>query len=306
MKKYRILLYYKYTNIADPEKFASEQTALCQKLNLTGRIIVAKEGINGTVEGLKADTEAYIRFMINDLRFKNTHFKKSPGDGKAFLKLSIKVRNEIVSAHLNNGLDPNKLSGRYITPEELHSWIHSKKVFYLVDMRNDYEQDVGYFRNSLLAPFTNFRDLPKVLPILDNLKDETIVTVCTGGVRCEKASGFLLQNGFKEVSQLYGGIVSYMEKYPNEDFLGSLYVFDGRVTIGFNIDSPKHVVVGKCKFCLNPAEKYYDCKNIYCRRKRHFINCNNCIEKHRGYCSKECQKIDKNVPTDKFFNSASI
>jgi UPF0176 protein len=288
--KFQVLLYYQYVEIADPKKFFLDQKALCEKLGLTGRIIIAKEGINGTVEGTLENTEKYIKIMQKDSRFKETHFKKSEGNGKAFPKLSIKVRDDIVSSAISDlNLDPRKVTGKYITPEELHDWINSKKKFFIVDMRNDYEQAVGYFQSSLLAPFKNFRDLPKVLPELENLKDETIVTVCTGGVRCEKASGFLVENGFNDVYQLYGGIVSYMEKYPNEDFLGKLYVFDNRVTMGFNVEDNKHVIVGKCRFCKAPAEEYYDCKYLHCQKKRHFISCDSCIEKTAGFCSKECR-----------------
>lgn len=288
----QILLYYKYVAIEDPVQFAAEQTELCQKLELTGRIIVAHEGLNGTVEGSKKNTEAYIAKLIKDPRFKDTDFKKSSGTGTAFPKLSIKVRSEIVSGHLGSeDINPAKVTGKYLTAEELHQWIDEGKKFYLVDMRNDYEQAVGYFDNSILAPFHNFRDLPKVLPVLNSLKDQTIVTVCTGGVRCEKASGFLVKNGFKDVYQLYGGIVTYMEKYPNEDFLGKLYVFDGRVTIGFNADDPGHRIVGKCRTCGNPADNYYDCKNLFCAKKRHFISCQSCLEQTQGYCSAECSSL---------------
>jgi UPF0176 protein len=291
--KYQILLYYQYTSIDDPQKFWEEHKALCEKLQLKGRIIVASEGLNGTVEGTVANTEKYIKELRTDLRFKSTDFKKSKGNGEAFTKLNIKLRSEIVSSYQGNYLDPKRVTGKYITPEELHELILSDKRFFIVDMRNDYEQAVGYFDNSLLAPFENFRDLPKVLPVLESLKDQTIVTVCTGGVRCEKASGFLVQNGFKDVYQLYGGIVSYMERYPNEDFLGSLYVFDGRVTMGFNLESSQHQIVGKCRNCQAPAEKYYDCKNIYCQGKRHFISCMDCIERSNGYCL-DCLKMINN------------
>lgn len=291
---FQILLFYIYTEIKSPKKFLESHRKLCQSLNLKGRIIVASEGINGTIEGTIKATESYVGFMNKDLRFKNTHFKKSISNGKAFPKLSIKLRDDIVSSSIKDlNLDPNKAAGKYITPEELHDWIHSNKKFFIVDMRNDYEQAVGYFENSLLAPFKNFRDLPKILPILEDLKDETIVAVCTGGVRCEKASGFLIRNGFKNVYQLHGGIVSYMEEYPNEDFLGKLYVFDGRVTMGFNLDDPKHKVIGVCKFCKGPAEDYYDCKNIPCKRKRHFISCQSCIKEYKGYCSIDCQRLIK-------------
>lgn len=284
MEDFQILLYYKYTYIADPKKLLQDQTTICRKLNLKGRIIVAKEGINGSVEGLKKDTEEYIKQILQDPRFKDTHFKKSQGNGNAFPKLSIKLRDEIVSGHLNN-IDPTKTTGKYLAAEELHQWIADGKKFYIVDMRNGYEHTVGYFKDSILAPFENFRDLPKILPILSSLKDQTIVTVCTGGVRCEKASGFLIQNGFGDVYQLYGGIVSYMEKYPNQNFLGKLYVFDGRITIGFNTEDPAHQVVGRCTFCGSPADTYYDCKNTYCKQNRHFISCDKCIEKSDGYCT---------------------
>ncbi len=287
-KNYLVLLFYKYVEIEDPERFKVQHLELCGQLNLKGRIIIAQEGLNGTVEGLIKDTEKYIKELTKDARFSGIHFKKSISDGKAFPKLSIKVRDEIVSAHLGNDIDPAKLTGKYISPEELHEWIHSEKKFYIVDMRNDYEQAVGYFQNSLLAPFKNFRDLPKVLPVLNNLKEETIITVCTGGVRCEKASGFLLENGFENVYQLSGGIVSYMEKYPNEDFLGKLYVFDGRVTMGFNVNDSNHVIVGKCRSCGELADTYYDCANLYCKKKRHFISCDKCIKQAEGYCSKNC------------------
>lgn len=287
--RYQVLLYYKYVEIKDPEQLKQDQFGLCTKLNLKGRIIVAQEGINGTVEGLTKDTEEYINFMLKDSRFKDMHFKKSRGTGEAFPKLSVKVRSEIVSSHLGKSdVDPNRVTGKYLEPEDLHEWFKSGKKFYIVDMRNDYEHEIGYFKNSLLAPFTNFRDLPKILEKLTDLKNQTVLTVCTGGVRCEKASGFLVQNGFNSVYQLYGGIVSYMEKYPNENFLGKLYVFDGRIAMGFNTDVPEHKIVGKCKFCAKPADSYRDCQNIYCQGKRHFIGCDDCLIKYEGLCRQGC------------------
>ena len=292
--RHEILLYYKYTKIENPVGFMRKHKRLCESLGLTGRIIIAQEGINGTVEGLKENTEKYIETLQSDPRFADMHFKKSEGNGKAFPKLWIRVREEIVASYLDKTdkpINPQEVTGKYITPEELHNWIHSNKQslsankkFYLVDMRNDYEHAVGYFKDSIHAPFKNFRDLASVLPILKSLKNETIVTVCTGGVRCEKASGFLVANGFNNVYQLNGGIVSYMEKYPNEDFLGKLYVFDGRITVGFNTQDPKHKIVGKCAVCEKPADTYRDCANLACAHKRHFVSCDKCFEESQGFC----------------------
>jgi len=176
----------------------------------------------------------------------------------------------------------------HLKPEELHQWIADKKEFYIVDMRNVYEHKVGHFEGSILPPIENFRDLPKVVEQIKHLKDKTVLTVCTGGVRCEKASGFLVSQGFTDVYQLDGGIVSYMEKYPNEDFKGKLYVFDGRVKMGFYTDDAKHEVVGKCDACGAPSENYVNCDNPVCHR--HFINCQNCIEKNDGksFCTGGC------------------
>lgn len=285
---YQVLLYYKYIAINEPKKLREEMLKLCEDLGLKGRIIVAEEGINGTVEGLKENTEKYIRFINKDLRLKGMHFKRSLGTGKAFPKLSVKVRPEIVSGHLGGrDINPGVTTGKYLPSEELHAWFKEGKKFYIVDMRNDYEHEIGYFKDSVLAPFQNFRDLPGVLEKLTALKDQTVLTVCTGGVRCEKASGFLVENGFKDVYQLYGGIVSYMEKYPNEDFLGKLYVFDGRIAMGFNTDDPNHKIVGKCVFCGNAADTYRDCANLHCESKRHFVCCDGCFEKYKGYCLKD-------------------
>ena len=286
--KFVVLLYYNYVQIDEPERLKRDQEELCRRLNLNCRIIVASEGINGTLEGLEADTEEYIRFMMKDSRFKNMHFKKSLGTGNAFPKISIKLRPELVAGHLGkDDINPNQITGKYLHPEELNRWFKENKKFYIVDMRNDYETTVGYFKDSILPSLRNFRDLPEILPKLKSLKNETVLTVCTGGVRCEKASGYLVKKGFKDVYQLNGGIVSYMEKYPNEDFLGKLYVFDGRVTMGFNLDSPEHKVVGKCEDCFKTADKYIDCANLHCTNKRHFISCDECFKKNKGYC-KNC------------------
>jgi UPF0176 protein len=293
MSTYEILLYYKYINIPDPDQFCAEQKMLCQKLGLKGRIIITSEGINGTVEGLKENTHRYVDEMLKDRRFKNMNFKRSKGTGNAFPKLSVKSRTEIVSAHLgDDDVNPNITTGKYLSAEDLHSWIYSDKEFYIVDMRNEYEHSVGFFRNSVLPPLKNFRDLPKILPELEHLKNKTVVTVCTGGVRCEKASGFLVKHGFQDVYQLHNGIVSYMEKYPNEDFLGKLYVFDGRVTMGFNSPDKPAVVVGKCKKCGASSEHFVNCAEPSCHD--HFICCEKCLDKKgEAFCNWKCALLKK-------------
>lgn len=285
---FQVLLYYKYIEISDPEKLKMDQVELCQKLRLLGRIIVSKEGINGTIEGKIEDTEKYISLMRKITEFSDLRFKKSQGTGFAFPKLSIRVRPEIVSLGKPD-LNPNKITGKYIDADKLHSWFEEKKEFFIVDMRNDYEYLSGYFEGSLFSNTHNFFDLPKAISRLSSLKNKTVVTVCTGGVRCEKASGLLLENGFKDVYQLKDGIQTYMEKYPNKYFKGKLYVFDSRLTLGFNTGSPDHVVVGRCMKCQKMCDSYVNCAYDMCHY--HYICCDDCKdpELNLAFCKQECK-----------------
>ncbi|MDR3519616.1 MAG: rhodanese-related sulfurtransferase [Candidatus Pacebacteria bacterium] len=288
-ERHQIILFYKYVHIDDPEAVKAWQEDICARLELKGRGIIAQEGINITFEGTKENIAEYIKELEKDKRFLNIHFKLSASNGNAFPRLSIKVRKEIVSLHLGTcDIDPNQITGVHLAPAELHEWIKNGKEFYIVDMRNVYEHKVGHFKNSILPPIENFRDLPKVVEQIYHLKNKIVLTVCTGGVRCEKASGFLIKGGFTDVYQLDGGIVSYMEKYPNEDFQGKLYVFDGRVTMGFYTDDSKHEIIGKCDHCGEQSENYVNCANPVCHR--HFIACENCVTKGDGnvFCMGGC------------------
>lgn len=277
---YKILLYYKYTHIEDPKALRGEQFDLCQRLGMKGRIIVASEGINGTIEGTESACEEYMKMMKSDHRFTDIHWKISAGtsDGTAFPRLSVKTRKEIVSLHLEDDstdIDPNQITGAHLKPEDLRKWYEEGREFAIVDMRNDYELRVGKFNGTIFPELNNFRDLKKNLNKLSELKDKTVLTVCTGGVRCEKASGLLVREGFKDVYQLDGGIVSYMEKYPGQDFKGSLYVFDKRVVMNFE-DPEKHEIISECSKCGQKSEHYVNCANLMCHR--HFICCKDCLD----------------------------
>jgi UPF0176 protein len=279
---HQILLFYYYGHLPDAQTLVEQQRALCQRLGLTGRVLIGDEGINGTLEGETEQTEAYVQELLSDPRFATVHMKRSSGTGRAFPKLQVKYRAEIVSAHLGaDDFNPADHTAPYITAEELHEWIHNRDDFVIVDMRNTYEHASGHFSGSVLPKMDAFRDLPKAVMELGHLKDKKVVTVCTGGVRCEKASGYLLQKEFKEVYQLHGGIVTYMEKYPNQDFLGKLYVFDNRVTMGFATDAPEHAVIGRCRHCDTPCELYVNDDDKPGRP--HFICCEACRAQHPEY-----------------------
>lgn len=290
MAQKTIILYYKYIPVPRPRDAVIQQRSLCTELGLKGRVLIASEGINGTLEGDSGAIEAYCRYMDNHALFSGINFKKSQGTGSAFPKLVIKARKEVVTGDLGEiDINPNEVAGKYITAEELHELLNSRQQndFKIVDMRNDYEQAVGKFEGSVLSGMGNFKDLAKTPNHLKHLKEKMIITVCTAGIRCEKASGYLITQGFKNVYQLKDGIVTYMEKYPNQHFKGKLYVFDQRVTMGFETDSPDHEVIGECALCQDKSENYTNCAFDDCHK--HFICCEACQINGLSFCTAECQ-----------------
>ena len=228
---------------------------LCEGLSLTGRILLAEEGINGTLEGTVENIEKFLELFLKDRRFKSIDVKKSRGTGSAFPKLSIKVRDEIVGTRFPKEIDPRKKTGKYLKREELHKWYEEGKDFVVIDMRNSYEIKSGSFEKTVDLGLKNSRDLPEVIEKLKIYQDKTVVTTCTGGVRCEKMSAYLLDQGFKDVYQLHNGMHGYMEKYPGKNFKGTLYTFDTRKVMDFGGDRE---IVGICDECSTTTEDYYD------------------------------------------------
>ncbi|MCF7844149.1 rhodanese-related sulfurtransferase [Candidatus Gracilibacteria bacterium] len=289
--KYQVLLFYKYVTVKNPQELKEYSLDLCKKYNLTGRVIIAEEGINYTLEGVFEDTEAFVTEFLKDARFSDTHIKRSEGKGVSFPGLSIKVRKEIVGTKFPAEVDPRIKTGNHLKAEELHEWYRTNKDFVVVDMRNSYEYASGHFRGSEDLGMSASRELKEVVDKLEDVKDKTIVTVCTGGIKCEKMSAYLLHKGFKDVHQLDGGIHTYMEKYPAKDFLGTLYTYDERLTMDFGGDRE---IVGTCLRCKEKTEKYQNCANAECNML--FLICDECMsEEGPGFCSNLCEKSTARV-----------
>ncbi len=282
----QVLLFYKYVTIENPPAFAADFRALAERYELTGRAIIAEEGINATVEGLTESTESFVKELLSDERLSDMQIKRSVGTGQTFPKLSVKVREEIVGTHFpREKADPRVRTTPHLSPDELKVLLEKDEDFVIIDMRNDYEYAAGHFKNSVNPGLGNSRDLPEALPKLEQYKDKKVVTVCTGGIRCEKMSAFLMNNGFDDVYQLENGIHGYMEKYPGEDFLGTLYTFDGRNTMHFG---GNREIIGKCRTCDTSTENYVNCANFECHL--HFLCCENCISPDgAAYCSENCK-----------------
>ncbi len=282
--QHQILLFYKYVTISDPEAEMEAFRALAQKYQLLGRALIASEGINATLEGEVSKTEAFVKEFLKHPLFKDISIKRSKGTGTAFPKLKVKVRNQIVGTHFSKEeADPEKETAPHLTPEELRAWYERGEDFVVVDMRNDYEYEVGHFKNSINPGLKASRDLKEKVKELEPLKNKKVVTVCTGGVRCEPMAAYLQNKGFEEVYQLEDGMHAYMEKYPGKDFLGALYTFDGRIVMDFG---GEREIVGTCRFCKAKTEQYVNCANPQCNA--HFLVCNECDGGGTVFCGEVC------------------
>ncbi|MDQ0220229.1 rhodanese-related sulfurtransferase [Peribacillus cavernae] len=291
-KPYRVLLYYKYVPIESPEEFADEHRAFCNELGLKGRILIAAEGINGTVSGPVEQTDKYIEAMRNDPRFADMVFKIDEADEHAFKKMKVRARKELVTLRLEDDVNPLEVTGKHLSPKEFFEKMQDEDTI-ILDARNDYEYDLGHFKGAIKPEIENFRDLPAwVRDNKDKLEGKKILTYCTGGIRCEKFSGWLVKEGFEDVSQLHGGIVTYGKDLEVQGKLwdGQLYVFDERIAVPVN--QKEHVIVGRDFFSGEPCERYVNCANPECNKK---ILCSEENEhKYMRTCSHECRVDPRN------------
>ncbi|AZB43083.1 rhodanese-related sulfurtransferase [Bacillus sp. FJAT-42376] len=292
-KPYRVLLYYNYVTIEDPEAFAASHLAFCKELELKGRILVANEGINGTVSGTVEQTEAYMTAMKDDPRFADMVFKIDEEDQHAFKKMHVRPKKELVTLRLEDDVNPKEVTGKYYSPKEFREALLQEDTIVL-DARNDYEYDLGHFRGAIKPDIQAFRELPDwIRENKEMLEGKKILTYCTGGIRCEKFSGFLVKEGFEDVAQLHGGIVSYGKDAEVQGDLwdGQCYVFDERISVPVN--RKEHVIVGKDYFTGEPCERYTNCANPFCHKK--ILASEENEEKHYRSCSEECLVHPRNL-----------
>nr|WP_231700455.1 rhodanese-related sulfurtransferase [Arthrobacter sp. zg-Y750] len=270
----RIALYYAFTPLSDPDAVRLWQRTLCEKLGLHGRILISRDGINGTVGGDLDAVKAYVKATREYPAFKKMDVKYSEGSAEDFPRLSVKVRDEIVSFGAPGELkvDENGVvgGGTHLRPEELHELVEQKEkageevVFF--DGRNAFEAQIGKFKGAVVPDVSTTHDFISELESgkYDDLKDKPVVTYCTGGIRCEVLSSLMVNRGFKEVYQMKGGIVRYGETYGDKGLWeGSLYVFDKRMHTEFTDDA---VTIGRCVRCEAPTSKFENCSNPSCRK----------------------------------------
>jgi UPF0176 protein len=289
------LSFYRYAFIENPQAFRDGLYKNLNILRVYGRIYVAHEGINAQLSVPVTNLEKFEEYLysisiLNDVRLNAA----VDNDSKSFWVLKIKVRNKIVADGITDPLFNMSKKGKYVDAESFNRLTSDTETI-VVDMRNHYEYEVGHFENAIEIPSDTFREqLPMAVSMLGEKKDKNIIMYCTGGIRCEKASAWMLHNGFKNVFHLEGGIIHYAntvkEKNLPNKFRGKNFVFDGR--LGEMVGDE---VISRCHQCGCPCDTHTNCANEGCHLL--FIQCTSCSEKFDGCCSAECQ-VTHNLPLE--------
>jgi UPF0176 protein len=272
---YQVILYYKFAPVSNPAEFVTLHKAQCHELK--GRVIIAQEGINGTLAGTLEAITSYKKWLTSQAGFEDVWFKEQSIERIPFPKLSIRARPELVTLRVPISHE----TGAYVSAKELHELIQKDEVV-LFDARNEIESKIGTFKNAITPNTKTFRDLPQKLKEYSHLKDKKVVMFCTGGIRCEKATALAKDMGFNNVHQLHGGIYAYCQAYPQGFFEGTCFVFDDRMQIGWKDqntvleqqDVPVSRLISVCEYCNTPTARVINDERVPERVLR--ICCQNC------------------------------
>ena len=278
--------FYKYFAIQLPRRFRDDLYKKFDRLNIFGRVYIAKEGINAQISVPVHNWNQFIITLEKIKNLKEIPLKKALQDGKSFYKLTIKVKKELVAYNIPKNSYNMQKTGKHIKADQYNKALDSPETL-IVDMRNYYESEIGKFKGAITPNVETSKDLlPKVKNLLEGQEEKNILLYCTGGIRCEKASSFLIQNGFKNVNQLQGGIIQYVhevkEKGLESKFIGKNFVFDERLGERVTED-----IISFCHICKSPCDNHTDCKNDACNIL--FIQCNKCAKMLKGCCSEKCR-----------------
>ena len=287
--------FYRYTPIDDPKAFRDELYKHLYVLKVFGRIYVAQEGINAQLSVPQENFTAFRDYLYSIPSLDQVRLNIALDDhGKGFWVLKIKVRDKIVADGISDPSFDMANRGKYVDAQQFNALAKDPHTI-VVDMRNHYEYEVGHFENAIEIPSDTFREqLPMAVNMLKDKKDSNIIMYCTGGIRCEKASAYMLHNGFKNVFHLEGGIIHYANTVKQQQldnkFRGKNFVFDDR--LGERIGAE---IISHCHQCGKPCDTHRNCRNSGCHLL--FIQCEECAQKFDGCCSAECQHV-YNLPQE--------
>lgn len=288
--------FYQYHQIENPQEFRNQLFENFERLGVLGRVYVASEGINAQISVPTENFEKFKDYLysidfLNGIRLSAA----VEDDGKSFRALHVRVRKKIVADGIDDPDFSMQKRGEYLSAKEFNELTENPETV-VVDMRNYYEYEVGHFENALEVPSDTFREqLPMAAEMLEDKKDQPVIMYCTGGIRCEKASAYLLHKGFKKVFHLEGGIIEYVRQVKAQGlenkFKGKNFVFDQRMS-----EQISDEIISHCHQCGKTCDAHQNCENKACHLL--FIQCENCREKFRGCCSDECAEI-ASLPEDK-------
>lgn len=287
-----VLAYYYFTPISDPHQEVLAHKDFFKERNITSRIYISEQGINGQMSGAREDAEAYMNWLHANPLFENMPFKIHPHHENVFPRQTVKYRKQLVA--LDEEVDMNQI-GEHVSPERWKELLENEQKPLLLDVRNEYEWKVGRFEGAECPPCDTFREFKEYA---ENLKEQVdpqktpVMMYCTGGIRCELYSSLLIKEGFKDVYQLDGGVINYGLKQGSDHWLGKLFVFDDRLTVSIS-DEPTPVI-GQCHHCQTPIESYYNCANMDCNHL--YLCCPNCLKEFAGCCCKTCQEAPRVRP----------
>lgn len=284
---YKLLSFYKYIHLDDLSKLQADILNFCMSNSLRGKIYLAGEGINGNISGEGSGVESFREFMTTIPEFSDVWFKEDSTESYVYSKMHVRIKKELV--HLGIEGQTNEHSGKRLKPADLVDLYASGKEFIIVDTRNRYESEVGYFEGALRPEMKNFREWGEIADNLAEYKDKTVVTYCTGGIRCEKASAVLLAKGFRDVYQLDGGIITFVKQFPDTIWKGGVFVFDERKVLEPN-QKPELKYGSHCLFCNADTNYYINCHNLECDKL--FVVCKSCAEHNEYCCSSACKETN--------------
>lgn len=289
-KNYYALAYYYFGPVSNPHEEIALHKQLFKTMDVSCRIYISEEGINGQFSGYQPDAERYMAWLKQRPDFASIKFKIHHIEENIFPRVTVKYRKELVA--LGCSVDTTK-QGKHISPEEWHEKLQENRCLVL-DVRNNYEWKIGHFENAVLPDIETFREFPDYADRLAKEHDPAktpVMMYCTGGIRCELYSALLLEKGFKEVYQLDGGVIAYGLKMGTGKWRGKLFVFDDRMAMPIDEVDPNVSPIARCSLCNTDSDTYYNCANTDCNNL--FICCESCIATHKGCCSEECSQAPR-------------
>lgn len=256
MSQFIVAALYKFASVEDRETLADSLRCECERLGIKGTLLVAKEGINGTIAGSRASIDAILAFIKSDPRFANLTHKEAVHEEMPFHRMKVRLKREIVTMGIDD-IDPRQIVGTYVPPADWNALISDPEVL-LIDTRNSYECKIGTFKGAIDPVTESFREFPDyVEKNLDPSKHKKVAMFCTGGIRCEKSTAFLKAKGFEEVFHLQGGILKYLEEVPADQSLwqGECFVFDNRVSVNHSLERGSYDLCHGCRLPVHESEK---------------------------------------------------